>query len=96
MYVIFHENHIKQMLPISIDMQNGTRIDAFWQEPEFTVLVGFVLLMLSRIVFCWIIGCPFVLVFPFFPFHLANLLPILRRFTVSNYSFGILIILRSI
>ena len=41
----------------------------FLQEPEFTVLVGFVLLMLSRIVFCWIIGCPFVL------FHLANLLP---------------------
>ena len=30
MYVIFHENHIKQMLPISIDMQNGSRIDAFF------------------------------------------------------------------
>ena len=90
MYVIFHENHIKQMLPISIDIQNGSRIDAFLQEPEFTVLVGFVLLMLSRIVFCWIIGCPFVL------FHLANLLPILRRITVSDYPFGILIILRSI
>ena len=62
MYVIFHENHIKQMLPISIDMQNGSRIDAFfartWVHSFSRVRIAYAF-QDSVLLDHWLSFCPF-------------------------------------